>query len=51
MLIYYLNLTKASNKLFKSAQKEEIPHLKFKERFWKFQRPMFEKAAISLFRQ
>ena len=42
-------LTKTTNKFFKPAQKEEIPHSKFKERFWKFQRQIFEKAAVSLY--
>ena len=34
---------------FKPAQKGKIPHSKFEERFWKFQRQIFEKAAASLF--
>ena len=42
-------LTKTSNRFFKPAQKEEVPHSKFKERFWKFQRQISEKAAVSIY--
>ena len=33
---------------FKPAQNEKILHSKFEERFWNFQRQIFEKAAVSL---
>ena len=49
---YQLNivsLTKTSNKFFKPAQKEEISHSKFKQRFWKFQIQIFEKAVVGLY--
>ena len=34
---------------FKPAQKEKNSHSKFKEKFWNFQRQIFDKAAVSLF--